>query len=73
MLDLVHALADSHRRGKMINRINPLQRPVDRSAVANIAEHEFDIRIQIFRRLLFRAMHLRAQEIEYFDRMATLQ
>jgi hypothetical protein len=45
--DLVHALADAHRRGEVVDRVDPVERPVHRAAVAHVAHHQLDLGIEV--------------------------
>jgi hypothetical protein len=45
--DLVHALADPHRRGEVVDRVDAVERPVHRAAVAHVAHHQLDLGIEV--------------------------
>lgn len=68
-LDLVHALADTHGRGEMIDRLDPVQSAPDSLAVAHVASLELHLAAQIGRRLARPSVHLRGQVVEHADLM----
>jgi hypothetical protein len=64
VLDLIHALSDADGCAQMINGVNFIQSVFNNPPVSEIAAEKLNIGIQIFRPPPFRAMHLRAQNVE---------
>src|SRR6185312_11420086 len=56
--NLVHALAHAHVRDEVINSINAFQSASDSLRFPNVADHQFDVPIEIARPLALRPMHL---------------
>ena len=61
VIDLIHALTDADRRGKVIDVRNADKRFAHRLAITNVAHLAFNVRVQVRRERCIGPVHLLVQ------------